>query len=362
MKTICFFNTSKSWGGGEHWVYANSVLAIRNGYAVHVVTNETSVLGDRLDQVEGVSVHRFPVTNLSFVNPSIMFRLFRFFRNNDIDSVIFSLPNDVKAGGIAARCAQVGKIIYRRGIALPIRDTFLNRFLFRSIITSMICNSQETKRLVLQANPELIDPKNIVVIYNGFDIESFDAQPADLVYHRIGNEIIIGNAGRLTRQKGQHFAIDAVKKLQDRGHEVRLLIAGQGELEIELKQYAKTRGLGKSVFFLGFVESMKEFYQSIDILAHSALWEGFGYALVEAMATGKPIVAFDTSSNPEVIEDGITGILAKAEDVDDFADKIETLLLSDEKRQAFGNSGRKRVVEKFSSEKAFDRLTDFLAE
>ena len=358
MKAVCFFNTSKAWGGGEHWVYENSRIASRNGYAVHVVANEKSVLGDRLEGLENIVVHRFSVTNLSFLNPLMMVQLILLFRRNSIDSVVFSLPNDVKAGGMAARCAGVRNIIYRRGIAVPVRNSAFNRFLFKSVITRLVCNSNETRRLVLKENPDLIAPSKVTIIYNGFDFDSYDARSSDPAYQRIGKEFVIGNAGRLTRQKGQHLVIEAVRMLQERGHDVRLLIAGTGELEAELKDYARTRGLGKTIFFLGFVKDMKGFYQSVDLLAHSALWEGFGYTLVEAQATRKPVVAFDVSSNPEVIADGETGLLATPEDVTDFADKIESLILSPERLKEFGNNGRQRVIAEFGSEQAFRRLAE----
>ncbi|MCJ2163802.1 MULTISPECIES: glycosyltransferase [unclassified Pseudodesulfovibrio] len=360
MKRVCFFNTSKAWGGGEQWVFENSRIASRNGYVVHVVANEESVLGDRLEGLENIIVHRFPVTNLSFLNPLMMVRLMILFIRNAINSVIISLPNDVKIGGMAARCVGVRNIIYRRGIAVPVRNSAFNRFLFKSIITRMVCNSSETRRLVLKENPELIDPSNVNIIYNGFDFDSYDERPSAPIYQRLGKEIVIGNVGRLTRQKGQHLVIEAVRILEERGHDVRLLLAGTGELETELKEYARSRGLGKTIFFLGFVKEMKGFYQSIDILAHSALWEGFGYALVEAQATRKPVVAFDVSSNPEVIENGFTGVLATPEDVTDFADKIESLILSPERRIELGNNGRKRVVAKFGSEHAFKKLAELI--
>ncbi|WP_319544031.1 glycosyltransferase [uncultured Pseudodesulfovibrio sp.] len=358
MKAVCFFNTGKAWGGGEHWVYENSLIASRNGYAVHVVANEKSVLGDRLEGLENIVVHRFSVSNLSFLNPLMMARLVMFFRRNAIDSVIFSLPSDVKAGGMAARCAGVRNIIYRRGIAVPVRNSAFNRFLFKSIITRMVCNSNETMRLVLKENPNLIDTSKVSIIYNGYDFAAYDKRPSAPVYQRIGKEVVIGNAGRLTRQKGQHMVIEAVRMLEERGHDVRLLIAGTGELEAELKEYARTRGLGKNIFFLGFVKDIKGFYQSVDILAHSALWEGFGYTLVEAQATRKPVVAFDVSSNPEVIADGVTGLLATPEDVTDFANKIESLIVSPERRKELGNNGRERVLAEFGSEQAFRKLTE----
>jgi len=356
LKPICFFNSSKSWGGGERWVFESSTRAALEDREVHVVVNTSSVLGDRLASIPNINIHRFPISNLSFMNPVLMMKLVEFYKKNSIASVLFSLPSDVKAGGIAARWAKVKRIVYRRGIALPVRNTALNRWLFKSIITRFICNSEETRRLALKENPELIEPERTTIIYNGFKLDAYDAQSAAPLYERKTGEFVLGNSGRLTRQKGQKLAIDAVKMLVDKGHPVKMLIAGTGELEAELKEHARRIGVEDRVEFLGFVESMRGFYESIDMLVHTALWEGFGYVLVEAMSSRKPVVAFHVSSNPEVIDDEGTGLLAKSEDIDALVGKIERLIASPELQNEYGNNGRKRVVAEFDSERAYQKL------
>ena len=360
VKSICFFNSNKAWGGGERWVTDNALAAAERGYAVTVATNAESALADRLEADGRVQVHRQAISNLSLLNPATLSALVHFFRETAPRGVVLSLPNDLKAGGVAAKLAGVPTIIYRRGIALPVRDTALNRYLFGSVITAFMCNSEETKRLALKHNPDLIDPARIVVNYNGVDLPPADAANAAPLYPRDDNAIVLGNAGRLTRQKGQDMLLRAVAELRQRGRNVRLIIAGIGELEAELKDLAGSLGIARHVEFAGFVESMPAFYNSIDILAHSALWEGFGYVLAEAMAHKKPVVAFDVSSNPELIENGVTGLLARAEDVTDFTDQLESLITKPDALQAMGAAGRDRVEQLFSTEKAFERLVSML--
>ena len=105
---------------------------------------------------------------------------------------------------------------------------------------------------------------------------------------------------------------------------------------------------------------MPAFYNSIDILAHSALWEGFGYVIAEAMAHRKPVVGFDVSSNPELIEEGVTGLLATAGDVDSFTDRLEHMITQPASLKKMGHAGRDRVEQMFSTEKAFQRLVAML--
>lgn len=359
-KRICFFNTNKAWGGGEKWAHDFSLLARDNGYAVHAVAHAKGDLAQRLAQAENIRLHLTNAGNLSFLNPLKILELGNFFRDNRIETVIFALPRDLKSGGIAARLAGVPNIIYRRGIALPIRNTALNRFLFGRILTRFLCNSEETRRLALQRNPNLIAPERTSVIYNGFDLDSYDAADATPLRPAREGVVTIGNAARLTTQKGQKLLIDCAAQLKQRGHSFRMLIAGSGELEQELKAHAREKNVTDCVEFLGFVDNMRAFHESVDIFALTSLWEGFGYVLVEAMAAQKPVVAFAVSSNPEVVTDGSTGLLAKVGEVLDMTDKLETLIASPELRRKMGKAGRESVVRRFTLDKAFAALEPLL--
>ncbi|WP_285907081.1 glycosyltransferase [Pseudodesulfovibrio pelocollis] len=360
MKRVCFFNTSQSWGGGERWVRDTALMARRAGYEVHVVTNTHSALADRLEKHDTIRPHRCTIANLSFLNPFTLASFVRYFKKNRISTVILSLPTDAKVGGIAARLAGVESIIYRRGIALPVHDTGLNRLLFRSVLTHFICNSQETRRLALRDNPDLIPPERVTVIPNGLDREQLIDRHAAPLYAGRGEDAVIGHAGRLTEQKGQHLLLEAVHLLGERGHNVTLLVAGEGELMDSLLAHADQLGLGERVRFLGFVESMESFYNSIDFLAHPALWEGFGYVIAESMARGKPVVAFDLSSNPELIRDGQTGLLARPGDVADFADKLEAMIVDPALRRDMGERGKQHIREGFTLEVAFEKLAPLI--
>lgn len=358
---ICFFNTSRSWGGGEKWAHDFACASRGAGAEVFAVVHAESVLGDRLEARGDVTVHRQPVANLTFLNPLALLRLARFFRQNRIDAVIMALPADLKAGGIAARLAGVREIVFRRGIDLRVRDTALNRLLYGRVITRLICNSGHTLRSVLADNPDLVPPERTAVLYNGFDVAAFDrGSTAPLVERRPG-EILLGTAGRLTRQKGQLHLLEAMALLKERDLPVRLLLAGVGELEEDLKRAAHEKGLAEDIVFLGFVEDIRRLHATADIFVFPSLWEGFGYAIVEAMAARRPVVAYDCSSNPEVIANGETGLLCRPGDSADLADKIERLVRDPDLRTRFGEQGRRRVLERFAMERSFRDFAELIA-
>ena len=360
-RSVCLFNSNRAWGGGEQWFLTHALLLAERGYRVSVVTHSSSVLGDRLAACSHIRQFRLNIGNLSFLNAPKLRRLAVFFKDNGVDCVILALPSDLKCGGLAARLAGVRDIIFRRGLALPTKNTLMNRFLFRRVVTKLLCNSEHTRRMVLSENPDLISYERTHVVFNGLDLAAFDATPADPLVLKSGNDVVIGCAGRLTEQKGHVYLLEAVALLRKRGINVRVLLAGSGELEESLRVRVHELGLQNSVRLLGFVENMKGFYASIDIFALPSLWEGFGYVLSEAMSMRLPVVAFDTSNIPEVVADGETGLLAPVRDVAAFADALEKLIRDPGLGFRFGLAGRTRVERFFSLAKTSRALEGVLS-
>lgn len=360
-RSLCLFNSNKVWGGGEQWFYSHALLLAERGWRVCAVTHESSELGDRLSRHAHIPLLRLPIGNTSFLNPWLLYRLVAFFRANSVGKVILALPSDLKSGGIAARIAGVPEVIFRRGIALPTRNSVLNRFLFKKVVTKLLCNSEHTRSMVLSANRELIPLDRTFVVYNGLDLRKYSEIPDSPLVPRESRRVVIGCAGRLTGQKGHALLLQAVALLRARGHDFTVLLAGKGELEQELRSQARSLGIEECVQFLGFVEDMRRFYASIDIFALPSLWEGFGFVLSEAMAMQLPIVAFDTSNIPEVVLDGVTGLLVPPKDVTAFAAALERLLLDSEFRAALGKAGRDRVESLFSLAKTVHELENVLS-
>ncbi len=358
---ICFFNSMITWGGGEKWHLDISSRMHNRKFDVILISNPRSELSKRIRKG---SIPLFPVrvSNLSFLNPWKIYKIYRILKREGVQTLVMNLSSDLKVAGIAAKLAGVQNIIYRRGSALPIRNTAFNRFIYRNIVTQVIANSRETTRTILQNNEKLLPREKIRIIYNGIDLKRLDNQNGSPIYTRQDREIIIGNAGRLSEEKGQSYLIDLAVKLKEKNYPFRLLIAGTGKLRSRLAKYARANGVENEVVFLGFVDNMKAFNQSLDIFVLSSLYEGFGYVMVEAMAVEKPVVAFDIRSSSEILEDGVSGLLVKKADVDDLFEKIEYLILNPGKRAEIGKKGRKRVEEMFSIETTEESFENLLME
>ncbi len=358
-RKICFFNSTKIWGGGEKWHFEMALQLKKLNYDIVFVANRKSELARRLQKTI-IPFKTFRIGNLSFLNMMKMVRLRRYFKKEKIIVIVMNLPSDIKAAGIAAKWAGVKRIIYRRGSAVPIKNSFINRYIFGKILTDVIANSKATKMTILERNKNLFLREKIRVIYNGIELPTAKNLPINRFYTPVNNEMVLGNLGRMVYQKGHEILLDVAHRLKDEGILFKLLLAGNGPLEQKIRAKANKLQLDDCILFLGFIDDIYSFMHSIDIFLLSSRWEGFGFVLAEAMAASKPIVAFDISSNPELVTHGINGFLASPFDTTEFANYLITLIKNQNLRDDFGKMGIKIVQEKFSFERVVREFIDVL--
>ena len=358
MKKIIFFNSCKVWGGGEKWHLEMATEIAKKDYDVVIFGYKNSELIQKAKQ-NGLKTKEIKISNLSFLNIFKMFRLKRELRNENADILIMNLPSDVKTAGVMCRINKKTKIIYRRGSAIPIKNSILNRFIFNNVIDYIIANSEETKKTVLKN--QIFKEDKIITIYNGINIDKYNNRNYELLYKRENNELIIGNAGRLSYQKNQFFLLDLADELKKNFINFKILIAGDGELKEKLLNEIKKRNLDNNIIFLGFVENIKSFMKSIDIFILPSHWEGFGYVMVEAMLSKKLVIAFNKSSNSEIVENNKTGYLVNYNNIYETYDIIIDFIKIDENiKENMGNYAKLYCEEKFSLEKSVEKFEKFI--
>ncbi len=352
--TICFFNSNKAWGGGEKWHFNTAREFINRGFKTHLVTNPGSALARKCAEAK-LPFLPVSISNLSFINPFKIYRLYAHFRREQTNVVIMNLSSDVKAGGIAAKLAGVKKIMYRRGLPHPLRNTLLNRFLYRNVLTHVIVNSEEVGRSFTTNNESWFPAEKLFLLNNGVDLRvPIDTEAK--IYRKQGNELVIGNAGRLTAQKGQEYLIQMARILKDRNVNFKLLIAGEGELKESLTNLIQAHKLEAEVTLLGHVEDMPAFLNSLDVFVFPSLFEGSANTLIEVLHHGIPSIAFNISSNPEIIEHGKTGFLATPFLPAELAGYVIELAGNRELRETFIRNGKQLIREKFDIQKNLDKF------
>lgn len=353
--TICFFNTNKAWGGGEKWHFENARGLRDRGYRVCVVAYKDGPLHAKALEA-GISSFGLALNNFSFLNPLHLRRIRRIFSQTGTALALFNLARDIKAGGLAARQAGVKRRIYRRGSAIPVKNSFLNRYFFKTVVTEIISNSHETARTLTCLNPAAAE-KKITVLYNGIDTGRFSPLYRPI---RPDRPLVIGNVGRLSPQKAQHHLIELAGLLRAGRIPFVIRVAGEGELRENLAAATRAESLQEHLRWEGFVADIPAFLNSLDVFVLTSHWEGFGYVLIEAMLCGLPVIAFNISSNPEIVEDGKTGYLVPAYDVPGLARCIELLRSDPAQAKEMGLRGRKRALELFDFQKSLDRLEALL--
>ena len=358
MKKICFFNSSKNWGGGEKWHFETAKILWEKGYEIIVLGNINSELIKRCREV-GIEVKEIKISNKSFLNLLTVYKVCKFFYQEKISTVIANLPIDMKILSISGLFVKIDKKIYRRGSAIPIKKNFFNKLCLGKLIDEIIGKSYETKNTVIKnMKLSMLDDK-ITVIHNYFDFEIYENELYEEIQIKRENKLIIGNLARLSKQKGQSNFIEIAKYLKNKNIKFKIYLAGIGELEDELSKQIKHEKLENEIVLLGFIKNVKLFLEKIDVFAFTSVWEGFGYSLVEAMYSNKPIVAYDISSNPEVLEGYLGAKLVKIYDNKNFAEQI---LEVNEMKEKLKNKkiGEEFVKKKFDKKKIIDEIIGIL--
>ncbi len=192
---------------------------------------------------------------------------------------------------------------------------------------------------------KIIEPSSTTVINNGIETGKYARKSKDehlmRQYGITKEDFIIGNVSRFDEQKNQKLLIKAMPEILSAMPESKLLLIGDGKLLEDSKRLAINLGVEERVIFTGERKDLEKFYPLMDIFALPSLWEGLSLTLLEAMASGRCILAGKIPSNSEVIEDGISGILFPPESKNDFLEKILMLFNDREMREKISENAGK---------------------
>jgi glycosyltransferase involved in cell wall biosynthesis len=198
-----------------------------------------------------------------------------------------------------------------------------------------------------------IDPNKVRIVPNGVDIEKFKPKEDTMAVRRqfgLGNEPCVLFVGSLIHRKGLPFLIEAARKIVKEKAETKFLIVGDGPLKNHLAVSIENVNLSSNFRFMGNLkeDSFATIYNCADVFVLPSIQEGQGIVLLEAQATGKPVVAFDVGGVKEAIRNGETGLLVKRGSSDMLADALLKLLGDRSLRERMGVNGRKFVTKNFT--------------
>ncbi len=213
--------------------------------------------------------------------------------------------------------------------------------------------------------------RKVAIVYNGIDTARYtphmDGQPFRQQYAIPSGAPLIGVVGRLRPWKGQARFLRAAARIARARPDAWFAIVGGTILDAdhrytqELQRMAMELGMAERVIFTGQLDDVRPALAAMDIFVHPGDPEPFGLATVEAMAMGKPVVAFSHGALPEIVEGGVSGLLAPPGDEEALAQVILALLSDEEQRVAMGQAGRKRVERAFTAERMAAEVATILA-
>lgn len=260
-------------------------------------------------------------------------------------------PRDAMAVVLAARLARVPSLVHMHSsygdhLSRPTLWGFRNASAIAGV-------SEFTCRGIVGMG---FDPSKVHVLHNATDIGHFDPEG----FVRSGKGVrarfavpheapLLGIVARINPWKGQRESIAALARISGTYPDARLMVVGSGPASEgeALRGVARTEGVADRVVFAGRHDDVRPFLDAFDVFVHPSFEEPFGLAITEAMAMRKAVVACDSGALPEIISDGVDGLLVEPRSADAVARGVRRLLDSASERERIGDQARRTVAARF---------------
>lgn len=328
-------------GSFERWVVALAAEAVRRGHHMDVYGHEP-VHEIVADQLAAVGARLLPAAELTR-HPVRAVR--HLARSYDVLHLNLFAPRGAIAriayGAWPARVLFVDRVSGSRVDGEP-EPSLASRVLDRVTLVraagltgiSTYVRERAAARFNLPAH-------RVRTIYNGADTQRF--RPPDVP--RPGGVVRVLAVANLIPAKGVHHLLQAVAAMRE---PVRLRIAGDGPEEARLRDLACELGIADRTEFLGLRDDVPELLREAHIVVHPAVWaEAFGMTVVEAMASECAVIASRAGATPELIEEGVSGLLVAPGDERALAAALDALARDPARRAAMGRAARERVLQHF---------------
>jgi len=214
---------------------------------------------------------------------------------------------------------------------------------------AVLCVSEDLRERALACG---VPAGRCLLVENAIDTEEYSRRgDTGMAKRREGfpaGRLVVGAVGRLSAEKGFDLLIRAAHRLVQTGHDLQLVIAGEGDARPQLESLIAGLGLGDRVRLLGHYADPRGLYEALDLFVLSSLREGLPNVVLEAMAMQVPVLATRVAGVPRLVQDGANGILVEPGSVESLAGGMARLLGDADARARLAAAGRRTVVERYS--------------
>ena len=253
--------------------------------------------------------------------------------------------------GLAGLLAGRPVITTRHGASFGL-DTLWVRRAAGLLSRRTVCVGKDVVRLARQVDH--LPASRVRLIYNGVDTSQFapDAKARARVRAELGfadTDRVLISVGRLALEKDYATLLQSLATAQGVAGQASLILVGDGPQREALSQEAERLGLAGRVRMLGDRQDVRDLLAAADVFVLSSISEGVSKALLEAMAVGLPVVATSVGGTPEVVEEGVTGLLVPPSRPDVLGQALDGRFCDDSSlAERLGRAGRERAQERFS--------------
>ena len=358
MITILHTESSLGWGGQEKRTVRELLGLSCDSFRPILACQPESRIGDetrkRQLRVETVRMR-------GNFDPLAVARLLWMIHHYSVDIVHTHSSADSWMASTAAKISpRRPKVVRTRHL----NASFNIRLIYSFMADRVVTVGGSTRQYMIREKG--IPAEKVMTIPTGIDLSVFnaDGDQGDL-RQELGipsQAPVFGTVSVFRRLKGHQVLLEATPKILRAIPEARLLLAGEGPQERNIRNKIEELGIGRSVLMPGFREDVPRVLNTMDVFVFPSLQEALGTAILEALAMRRAVVASRVGGIPEIIEDGKTGFFINPENPTDVAEKVIRLLKNPELRRQVGDQGRRFVEAHYDHRLMVRRLENLYRE
>jgi L-malate glycosyltransferase len=346
-------DTARTWRGGQNQVLltVNGLRAI--GERAALVAHPDGELRRRA--AEGLEL--IPIAPRTEMDLTAAWRFARVLKRLRPDVIHAHDPHGVAMASLALSLTAgstkerpLPPLVASRRVDFHMKGNSFSRWKYRQVDCFIAASEAIRQMLIADGVPA----DRTVTVHEGIDVDHVIATPPVNVHEAFWlphHAPVVGNVAALVPHKGQRYLIDAAHLVVQEIPDARFIILGEGELREHLERQVREHHLEKHVLLPGFRTDVLGCIKGFDVFVMSSVTEGLGTSLLDAMACARPIVATHAGGIPEIVEDGVNGLLVPPRDAAALAAAIVRALRDQPLRERLGKTGFNRVRDRFTVER-----------